>query len=355
MAAAIIVLAVTIGSWVLDFTAAGHSGVLGWLSQISLTQTLRPFEQHCSLCRSHRRNGRCDFGFHGPRSHLASTRNPNRTKVAALRDLCSRRMRRSRRRHIPSSHVRRDRGPPEFIRGDRSTATRETLWPFGCHSQPGSGRSAVSGSAEKRPFKIERAVPNVTVNLAGRMNNTDADRYGEVDYAYAGRTDMSRSTSPREILPLIYGLAGLPPPSTLAASDYPGYPLVMDTRWAMPWFFGLLPLAIVIFWWATRRPPKISTPPKESNREKPSPTAECHPVHVRGFLRRHASGRTATGRIHFSNETVGAEAKSFPAAVVHLAGRARRREEGPGRRWPTVERGPVVGGRCGQGPRPLRR
>jgi hypothetical protein len=43
--AAIIVLAVTIGSWVLDFTAAGHSGMLGWLSQISLTQTLRPFEQ----------------------------------------------------------------------------------------------------------------------------------------------------------------------------------------------------------------------------------------------------------------------------------------------------------------------
>ena len=28
--AAIIVLAVTIGSWVLDFTAAGHSGMLGW-------------------------------------------------------------------------------------------------------------------------------------------------------------------------------------------------------------------------------------------------------------------------------------------------------------------------------------
>ena len=105
--------------------------------------------------------------------------------------------------------------------------------------------------------KIERAVPNVTVNVAGRTNNTDADRYGEVDYAYAGRTDMSRSTSPREILPLIYGLAGLPPPSALAAPDYPGYPLVMDARWAMPWFFGLLPLAIVIFWWRSRRPPKI--------------------------------------------------------------------------------------------------
>src|SRR3954454_17625215 len=43
--AAIVTLAFTIGSWVLDFTAAGHPGVLGWLSQLSLTQTLRSFEQ----------------------------------------------------------------------------------------------------------------------------------------------------------------------------------------------------------------------------------------------------------------------------------------------------------------------
>jgi hypothetical protein len=100
-------------------------------------------------------------------------------------------------------------------------------------------------------------MPNVTFNVAGRTSNADADRYGEVDYTYAGRTEMSRSTSPREILPLIYGLAGLSPPSALAAPDYPGYPLVMDARWAMPWFFGLLPLAVVIFWWGSRRPPKI--------------------------------------------------------------------------------------------------
>src|SRR5262249_7431587 len=43
--AAIITLAFTIGSWVLDFALAGQPGVLGWISQLSLTQTLRPFEQ----------------------------------------------------------------------------------------------------------------------------------------------------------------------------------------------------------------------------------------------------------------------------------------------------------------------
>lgn len=43
--AAIIALAVTIGSWVLDFTVAGHPGLLAWIANLSLTQTLRPFEQ----------------------------------------------------------------------------------------------------------------------------------------------------------------------------------------------------------------------------------------------------------------------------------------------------------------------
>src|SRR5262245_40974713 len=43
--AAIIALAFTIGSWVLDFALAGQPGLLEWLSRLSLTQTLRGFEQ----------------------------------------------------------------------------------------------------------------------------------------------------------------------------------------------------------------------------------------------------------------------------------------------------------------------
>src|SRR5437588_10994552 len=43
--AAIVTLAFTIGSWVLDFALAGQSGTLGWISRLSLTQALRTFEQ----------------------------------------------------------------------------------------------------------------------------------------------------------------------------------------------------------------------------------------------------------------------------------------------------------------------
>jgi len=43
--AAIVALAFTIGSWVLDFTVAGQPGVFAWISQMSLTQILHVFEQ----------------------------------------------------------------------------------------------------------------------------------------------------------------------------------------------------------------------------------------------------------------------------------------------------------------------
>jgi ABC-2 type transport system permease protein len=43
--AAIVTLAFTIGSWVLDFSVAGHPGLLEWIARLSLTQVLRTFEQ----------------------------------------------------------------------------------------------------------------------------------------------------------------------------------------------------------------------------------------------------------------------------------------------------------------------
>jgi ABC-type transport system involved in multi-copper enzyme maturation permease subunit len=43
--AAIIALAFTISSWVLDFALAGQPGVIGTIARLSLTQTLRTFEQ----------------------------------------------------------------------------------------------------------------------------------------------------------------------------------------------------------------------------------------------------------------------------------------------------------------------
>jgi len=94
------------------------------------------------------------------------------------------------------------------------------------------------------------------VQLAGGAGERDP-RYGEVEYLYGGRSDMSRSTSPREVLPLLYALAGVAPPPAAPGGDYPGYPLVASGDLALVWFLGVLPLLIAFAWGWSRRPPSL--------------------------------------------------------------------------------------------------
>jgi hypothetical protein len=106
--------------------------------------------------------------------------------------------------------------------------------------------------------KLERILPNVTVHLAADRQNILAGgqgSYGVVDYDYAGRRASSRSSSHREVLPLLYGLAGVPAPAPGGAEDYPGYPLVADADASLLWFIGGLPVLVAAMWWRIQRPP----------------------------------------------------------------------------------------------------
>jgi ABC-2 type transport system permease protein len=68
---------------------------------------------------------------------------------------------------------------------------------------------------------------------------------------------VTRSTSPREVLPLLYGLAHVPVPQPDPGDGYPGYPLAVDAWSALPWFFVAWPLLIALTWWLSRRPPRL--------------------------------------------------------------------------------------------------
>jgi hypothetical protein len=104
-------------------------------------------------------------------------------------------------------------------------------------------------------------MPNVTVRLVttgqSMVGSTSDEAYGEIEYAYGGRSITSRSTSHREALPLLYGLAGKAIPTPIPGEDYPGYPLIAGGELTLIWFFGVLPLLIVIAWWWSRRVPPI--------------------------------------------------------------------------------------------------
>ena len=113
--------------------------------------------------------------------------------------------------------------------------------------------------------KLERAMPNVSIVLAGVRQDQagQSDAYGQIEYVYGGRSDVSRSTSPREILPLLYALAGAKPPAPNQGPEYPGYPLVANADATLLWFFCGLPLLIALARWRGRQPPAVKSPKLE--------------------------------------------------------------------------------------------
>lgn len=259
--AAIVALAFTIGSWVLDFALAGQPGALEWLSRLSLTQTLRTFEQ--GLLSPGLLLGviAATCGFAALSAVWLHPGAPLRTKVlrsiaclaavAAVLALATQvrtsiDLTEDRRNSFPAADQRVLAGLREPLLVTVRLASEDPRY-------VDLRRNVLA--------KLERALPDVSIRLATTgqsvVGSSSDEAYGEIEYSYAGRADKSRSTSPREILPLLYALAGKPTPPPGTGEEYPGYPLLADGRWTLPWFLVGLPLLIVIAWWRSRRPPQI--------------------------------------------------------------------------------------------------
>jgi ABC-type transport system involved in multi-copper enzyme maturation permease subunit len=262
--AAIVTLAFTIGSWVLDFTVAGQPGLLAWIASLSLTQVLHTFEQGLLSAALVAGIGAAVFGFAAlaavwlpPGVHFRSKLQRSIACVFAAGLALG-----------LATQIKLTFDVTEDRRNSFPVADQRLLASL---AQP---LVATVHLAREDPryadlqrnvlTKLERAMPNMSISLAGERQsfptNGGEDRYGEVEYIYAGRSDVSRSTSPREILSMLYGLAGVSPPASAPASDYPGYPLVADRRVVLLWFFLGLPLCIALGWWWSRRHPKPIAP-----------------------------------------------------------------------------------------------
>src|ERR1700688_2027668 len=232
--AAIVTLAFTIGSWVLDFTVAGQPGLLAWIASLSLTQVLHTFEQ--GLLPAGLVAGVCAvvLGFTalatiwlppGVRLRNKVIRSVACVFAVALALGLVTQIRFT----FDVTEDRRNSFPP----ADRNLhATLPQPLLVTVHLAPEDPRYA---DLQRNVLaKLERTMPIVSVRLAGERQslatNAGSDRYGEVEYAYGGRSDLSRSTSPREILPMLYGLAGVSTPAPAPGRDYPGYPLVAGSQ-----------------------------------------------------------------------------------------------------------------------------
>src|SRR6267154_1247334 len=257
--AAIVTLAFTIGSWVLDFTVVGHPGLLEWVARLSLTQVLRTFEQGLLSAGLVVGIGAAVCGF----SALAAVWMPPgvhvRTKlfrslVCVLAAAIVLGLATQIRFSVDVTEEQRNSFP---VVDQRVLAKLAKPLVVTIHLAAEDPRYA---DLQRNVLaKLERLLPNLSIRLAGGRQNLAAsageDRYGEIEYTYGGRSDISRSSSPREILPLLYGLAGVALPAPIPGADYPGYPLVANGEVALLWFFCGLPLFIGLAWWRSRRLP----------------------------------------------------------------------------------------------------
>jgi hypothetical protein len=264
--AAIIALAFTIGSWVLDFALAGQPGVLEWVARLSLTQTLRTFEQGllsiglllgivAAICGFAALSA---VWLHpGVPLRMRLMRSIACVAVAAIVLASATQVRTS----MDLTEDRRNSFPAADQR-----ALAELREPLLITVHLAAEDPRYVDLRRNVLAKLERVVPHLTVRLATAgqsvVGSTSEEAYGEIDYSYAGRADKSRSTSPREILPLLYALAGRPVPPPGTGEEYPGHPLVADAKPALLWFFGGLPLLIVLAWRWLRRAPQIAQPIK---------------------------------------------------------------------------------------------
>jgi hypothetical protein len=259
--AAIVTLGFTIGSWVLDFALAGQSGTLGWISRLSLTQALRTFEQ--GLFSAAVVLGMCAAicGFATLAAiwlHPGTSLDKKLVRTILCVGLAGVLL-------AMATQLRKSGDVSEDKRNSFPAAEQRALADLNkplivtVHLAPEDPRYV---DLQRNVLsKLERIVPNVTIRLvtAGQsvIGSAGEVSYGEIEYSYGGHSAKSRSTSHREALPLIYGLAGVPVPTPQVGEDYPGYPLVADGWIALPWFFVALPLLIATAWWWSRRAPHI--------------------------------------------------------------------------------------------------
>jgi ABC-2 type transport system permease protein len=249
--AAIITLAFTIGFWVLDFAAAGHGGFVQNIAALSLTAMLRNFEQGIfSLAVL--------AGVVAAAAGLLTLAGVWLSPGVAIGQ-----------KFISSILVVAAAGLVMLgaarlpVYGDM-TEDRRNSFPLpdskALASLGGRLTITVNLTPEDPRFmdlnrsllgKLRRTMRDLRIVVESSRSSflgASDDTYGLITYKYGGREASSRSTSAEEVLPLIYGLAGVDPPARSAEALYPGYPLVSDARKTSGWFYVALPLLTLIAW-----------------------------------------------------------------------------------------------------------
>jgi hypothetical protein len=257
--AAIVTLGFTVGTWALDFIAAGRGGFLQDLAAYTPTSALRLFEQGLLRLNTVVVMLAVALGGYAVAAAWLHTGRPLRlrllrvtgaaailvaTALAAGNLRASWDLSENRRNSFPAAD--------EVLLRRIDEPLRVTVF-----LSPEDPR--LTDLERSILSKLRRVLPRVDVDyaatsLTGLFEEAE-DHYGEVWYEMGGRKAMSRSTTEPIVLEQIYQLAGIDPPERAEAQEgegFSGYPLATRPRGAASVFYVVCPLAAALAWWLIR-------------------------------------------------------------------------------------------------------
>jgi len=252
--AALLALACTLGSWVLDFAAAGGDSWLAKISGLSLTALLKPFEQGLLVWRVVGGIAVSTAGlfaltllwWHPGRPFLLKFRGTAAVLVACAVLFVPV-------RHLSPSWDLTEDQRHSFSPGVR-TALRQIRDPLRITVYLAPEDPRMMDFNRSILAKLRRALPRTEVvnpeaDQPAMFRTGEDPNYGLAIYEVGSRRAESHSTSPEEVLPLLWNLAGVPPPAADDPAAYPGYPLVVtSSRNAELIFYVLWPALSFVSW-----------------------------------------------------------------------------------------------------------
>jgi ABC-2 type transport system permease protein len=253
--AAIVVLGFTIGTWALDFMAAGRGGLVQRLASFTPTAMLRGFERGLFrvdvalvvLAVSLLGFAVTAIWLHIGRSVRArAIRSAVAIAVAVIVIAAVVQLRTS----FDVSENRRNSFSPADIKTLAAIDAPLTITVFLAAEDP-----RMNDFENNVLVRLRRATPRLRVRypFAGRSGLFDNDdRYGQIRYDLGGRSATSRSTTEEIVLETIYELSGVAAPQR-AESSYPGYPLPKRPAGAALVFYALWPAAVITAFFALRK------------------------------------------------------------------------------------------------------
>jgi ABC-2 type transport system permease protein len=255
--AAIVTLGVTVGTWALDFVAAGRGGLLRQLADYTPTAALRAFEQgllRAGTLAAMLAIGVAGFAWAGVWLHTGWSLRRRACASALLLAALAVAL-------AVAAALRPSWDLSENRRNSFPEADEEAL----AHVE---GRLRVTAYLSPEDPRLTDLEQSVLVKLRRTMSEVEVDyaagsrtglfenpeeHYGEIWYEMDGRRNMERSTIEPVVLEQIYKLARVAPPARARREEFAGYPLPARPAWAALIFYGLWPAAVALAWWLERR------------------------------------------------------------------------------------------------------